>query len=51
MGRNSRDAYDDALGRREVETSVADSFEAEFSVVTSQTAEIMSVGESPDRVA
>jgi len=51
MGRKSRDAYDDVLGLREVETDVADTFEAEFPVVTGRTVEILSAGESPDRVA
>jgi hypothetical protein len=51
MGRKSSDAYDNALGLREVETSVADTFEAEFLVVTHRTVEILSVGESPDRIA
>jgi hypothetical protein len=51
MGRRSRDAYDDALGRREVETGVADTFEAEFPIVTGRTVKIVSVGEFPDRVA
>jgi hypothetical protein len=51
MGRKSRDAYDDALGRGEVETSVADTFEAEFSVITGRTVKILSAGESPDRIA
>jgi len=51
MGRKSRDAYADALGLREVEACVADAFEAEFPVVTDRTVEILSAGESPDRVA
>ncbi len=50
MGRRSRDAYEDALGLREVETDVADTFEAEFPVVTGRTIEILSAGESPDRI-
>lgn len=51
MGRKSRDAYEDALGLREVETNVADTFEAEFPVITERTIKILSAGESPDRVA
>ncbi len=51
MGRRSRDAYDDALGRREVETGVADTFEAEFPLITGRTVKILSAGESPDRAA
>jgi hypothetical protein len=33
MGRRSRDAYDNELGRREAETDAADTFEAEFPVL------------------
>jgi len=51
MGRKSRDAYEDALGRCEVETDVAHIFETEFPVVTGRKVEIVSEGESPDRVA
>jgi hypothetical protein len=51
MGRKSRDAYEDTLGRTEVETGVADTFEAEFPVITGRTVKILSAGESPDRVA
>lgn len=42
---------EDALGLREVEADVADTFEAEFPVVTGRTIKILSVGESPDRIA
>lgn len=51
MGRKSRDSYEDSLGLREVETFVADTFEAEFPVVTGRAVRIVSYGESPDRVA
>ena len=51
MGRRSRDAYDDALGLREVETSIADTFEAEFPIMTGRPVKILSAGESPDQVA
>lgn len=51
MGRRSRDAYDDALGLREVETSIADTFEAEFPMITGRTVKMMSAGEAPDQVA
>ena len=51
MGRKSRDSYEDALGLREVETIHADTFEAEFPVVTGRPVEILSEGESPDRIA
>ncbi len=45
-------AYDYALGLRELETDVADSFEAEFPVVTGRTVKLIeSVGDPPDRVA
>ena len=47
MGRRSRDAYEDALGLRESETIHADTFEAEFPVITGRTVEILSHGESP----
>lgn len=50
MGRRSEDAYDNALGLREVEIAVADTFEGEFSIVTGQPVKILSAGESPDRV-
>jgi hypothetical protein len=51
MGRKSRDADSDALGLREVETGISDTFEAEFAMVTGRTVEILSAGESPDRIA
>ena len=51
MGRKSRDSYSDALGLREVETALADTFEAEFPIVTGRTVRILSIGEAPDRVA
>jgi len=51
MGRRSTDAYDNALGLREAEASVADTFEAEFPVVTGRTVKILSTSESPDRIA
>jgi hypothetical protein len=51
MGRRSGDAYDNELGRREVETDTADTFEAEFPVITGRTVRILSAGESPDRIA
>jgi len=54
MGRTSTDAYEYALGLREVETYISDVFEAEFSIVTGRTVEILlsaGTGESPDRVA
>src|ERR1700730_784835 len=51
MGRRSGDAYDNALGLRESETIHADTFEAEFRVITGRTVEIVSGGESPDRIA
>jgi hypothetical protein len=51
MGRRSSSAYDYALGLREAETSAADTFEAEFPVVTGRTVKILSAGESPDRTA
>ncbi len=51
MGRKSRDAYDDVLGRSEVENSMADTFAAEFPVVTGRKVKILSAGESPDRIA
>jgi hypothetical protein len=51
MGRKSRGGYEEALGRREVETAVADTFETEFPVITSRTVKILSAGESPDLVA
>jgi hypothetical protein len=44
-------AYDYQLGRREVETGIADTFEAEFPMVTGRPVEILSHGESPDRIA
>jgi hypothetical protein len=51
MGRKSRDAYTDALGLREVETSVAETFGSEFPVVTGRTVAILSDSEAPDRIA
>ena len=51
VGRRSRDAYDNELGRREVETGAADTFEAEFPVVTFRTVKILSASEPPDRIA
>lgn len=51
MGRKSRNSYDFALARREIETGAAETFEAEFPVVTGRSIEIVSEGESPDRVA
>jgi hypothetical protein len=51
MGRKSRDSYTDALGLREVETSMAEAFEAEFPIVTGRTVRILSSGEAPDRIA
>lgn len=50
MGRRSGDAYDNALGLREVETGVSDTFEEEFPIVTGRPVKILSAGESPDRV-
>lgn len=44
-------AYDYQLGRREVETAIADTFEQEFPMVTGRSVEILSHGESPDRIA
>jgi hypothetical protein len=51
MGRKSRDSYGDALGLREVETGIADTFELEFPMVTGRTVRILSTGEAPDRIA
>lgn len=50
MGRRSRDAYDHALGLR-IETSIADTFEAEFQIMTGRPVKILSAGEFTDRVA
>jgi hypothetical protein len=53
-GRKSRDSYSDALGLREVETDMADTFEAEFPVVTGRAVRILSTGptgDAPDRIA
>jgi len=36
---------------REVETCIADTFEAEFPVITGRTVKMLSAGESPDRFA
>jgi hypothetical protein len=44
-------AYDSLLGKREVETDMAETFEAEFPVVTGRSVEILSHGESPDCIA
>lgn len=44
-------AYDSMLGKREVEGSVADTFEAEFPMVTGRKVEILSRDETPDYVA
>jgi len=45
-------AYDYALGLRELETGIADSFEAEFPIVTGRTVKLIeSIGDPPDRVA
>jgi hypothetical protein len=51
MARRSSSAYDYALGLRESETIHAETFEAEFPVITDRTVEILSEGESPDRIA
>jgi hypothetical protein len=51
MGRCKRGSYDDALGLQESETAIANTFEAEFPVVTGRPVEILSNGESPDRIA
>lgn len=51
MNRSSSNAYDWALGLREVETAQADTFEAEFPIVTGRPVQIVSFGESPDRLA
>jgi hypothetical protein len=51
MGRRSTDAYDNALGLRAVEASIADTFEAEFPAVTGRTVKILSATEPPDRIA
>jgi hypothetical protein len=52
MARRSSDAYDYALGLRESETMCADTFEAEFPVITGRTVEIIpSEGDPPDRIA
>ena len=47
MGRRSTDAYDNALALREVEASVADTFEAEFPIATNRTVVILSGWEDP----
>ena len=48
VGRRSKDAYDNALGLREVETDVAETFEAEFPIVTRRTVKLIkSAGEGP----
>jgi hypothetical protein len=51
MGRKSRDSNSDALGLREVETGIAEAFEAEFPIVTGRAVRILSTGEAPDRIA
>jgi hypothetical protein len=51
MRRKSRGSYTDTLGLREVETGIADTFQAEFPVITGRTVEMLSVSESPDRIA
>jgi len=51
MGRKSRSGDEEALGLREAETSAAETFEAEFPVVTRRLVKILSEGESPDRIA
>jgi hypothetical protein len=52
MGRRSTDAYDNALALCETEASVADTFEAEFSIATNRTVVILPPGKDPpDRVA
>jgi hypothetical protein len=52
MGRISCDAYDNALGLRESETATAETFEAEFAIVTGRTVKLIeSVGDPSDRVA
>lgn len=51
MGWKTRGSYDDSLGQREVETTTAEVFEAEFPVVTGRAVKILSEGESPDRIA
>jgi hypothetical protein len=50
MGLCKRGIYDDALGLRESETAIAGAFEAEFPLVTGRPMEILSQGESPDRI-
>jgi hypothetical protein len=40
MGRRSNDAYDNALGLRESEDGIADTFEAEFPTITGRTVKI-----------
>jgi hypothetical protein len=51
MARKSRDPYEDALGLREVESAIADTFEAEFPVITGRGVEIIDGGEAPDLIA
>jgi hypothetical protein len=51
MARRLSNVSDYALGRREAEASVADTFEAEFPVITGRAVQILSAGESPDRIA
>jgi hypothetical protein len=52
MGWKTRGTYDQALGLRESENITADTFKAEFSVVTGRTVEILQIDSvSPDRIA
>jgi hypothetical protein len=52
MGRRSADAYDRALGLRESEAATADTFEAEFPIVTDRRVRLIeSMGDPPDRIA
>ena len=54
MGRKPSDAYDNALGLSEVETYIADIFDAEFPIITDRAVEMLSSDDfdlSPDRVA
>jgi hypothetical protein len=43
--------YDSLLNKREVETAIAETFEAELAAVTGRSVQILSYGESPDCVA
>jgi hypothetical protein len=52
MGRRSSEAYDNALGLRESETLVAETFEADFPAVTGRTVKVIdSEDHPPDRAA